>query len=1443
MKVYKLNIRTEHRLRSCRRGSPEGERMNGKMFLRGDEKMRADEKRRDEKFTEGGEDMRANEKEIAEALAMEERERAAMVEEIMREEAEIANSTTSENEKEMIANATEDRPESFEMTKDEKAKIKALEKEEKMMARENARAEKEKGKEELRAAKAEAKAARKAAKAEALAAKEAAELEAIEAKEAAKAEAKAAKEAAKAEALAAREEAKAAREAAKLEAAEAKEAAKAEALAAKEEAKAAKEAAKLEAAEAKEAAKEAAKAEALAAKEAAKPESDAAALTCASTEIVQGEADPVCASEASTYDSKSFGKKIKKGASDTVHTSAETTYNANGTGRKVKGGMSRLTGAVLAAALAMGTFGAGMWFTGKAEEVYADDLVNTVPNEEVPGGGDFYSGTINTGLGEYGPGTQTPDKVIYKGNGPDYGPYNSVTTSTGKSVYQSQSTASPTSFAAGLPLGTIFIDQEMVNTKRHTAVAEVVSKNQAIIAGLDVNIARTVDGVASTNTVGYDGTRPGAIPMVPGKINELKGDLVKVTFADAAILPNGDRADLVITYSNARIVIDERYMAAPDGLTYYEVKRYADTNNVTPAPTSVTRVTGDTYDGYPVYRDGNGFLYYLKSGKYYRIFEISPVESQPVNPSATTEKFTYNGKQYTVYTADGKSYIKPDNERYYHGAVTLAQGNSISYGGTDPTDMTVTYGNAAVAIVDATAQGFGETYPRQNKGNDPTKPNNNVYPTTGLTMDATYQIVNKDGTPAAGTFVFAICGINLDRDPDAGTGTNTAKPLWYSYDANFVGTGGTGGENGIDYSFFSEAMEIRGGQKSQYVYVRPNTNQEDNPDKIRGVKGQYFYPNVSLHNGNIKFIGNQVDANLSGVTGGLGGNDNSYNAGFVTLADAADGFKVTATGHGNAGAGMNSLVFNSKEIWYRYTSSTGSHGKIETTSEGNWGGKLEKLNENDEILGPVGYYENNTRKKATYVVAEGKTITYTMTPDIGYKLKSIKLGKTLNPDYDSTLPDSDPNSEEFMLDEVLFDQNSVSSMKKGDSLTVTTRAGHDGILTYEENGTYTFKYVYAESAERIHVEWEPTTADILVSKVWEDNDDEDGARRLAYSDSATEPKFKLQYSVNGGRNWSDVTNNKFINNPATGTVVEPERVIGQKDVPDGYDDQSDIYKDGTYVINDGTKGSYDQTPADPQPDPSNLEQVKDTCDSLEVYRDKTTFKSYVKPGNDYHLVRTVDHPFTWEHLPVYTYDDNGIADRLISYRIVEIPDPAVDDYKKAQYFDAEAFELTSETSKSWDGWQIYSGGGKNYIKKGDGQYYTVNADGTVGEAADPQPDPTGLSPRSSSSYRTVDKAIPFQSVEVLNEHTVRKYYVDVNKFWNDAGIKDLTATGVNDYARIKLKYALHGVTDNGRGGTDTVDLNDDPDKEDLEIELDPGETNTRNKVIDTYYVFKDSSGK
>ena len=288
-----------------------------------------------------------------------------------------------------------------------------------------------------------------------------------------------------------------------------------------------------------------------------------------------------------------------------VKNNSITTYlNKNKWRKTFKSLSSKSFTLLLTALLTLGIFTVNI--NNQTVTVYADDLVNTVPTEESPTGS-FYSSTINTGLGNNGPGTLTPDKVKYKGYGPNYGTYNVA------GVYQSLSTLSPTSFAAGLPLGTIFIDQEMVNTKRYEVVAEIVSKNPAIIAGLDVNVARIVDNIQTTNTVGYDGTKQGAIPMVPGKINELNGDLFKVTFANAAVLPNGDRADLVITYSNARIVIDERYMAAPDGLTYYEVKRCADEKNINPVPTPMTRVTGDTYDDYPVYKGSNGFLYYLKN--------------------------------------------------------------------------------------------------------------------------------------------------------------------------------------------------------------------------------------------------------------------------------------------------------------------------------------------------------------------------------------------------------------------------------------------------------------------------------------------------------------------------------------------------------------------------------------------------------------------------------------------------------------------------------------------------------------------------------------------------------------------------------------------------------------------------------------------------------------
>ena len=60
------------------------------------------------------------------------------------------------------------------------------------------------------------------------------------------------------------------------------------------------------------------------------------------------------------------------------------------------------------------------------------------------------------------------------------------------------------------------------------------------------------------------------------------------------------------------------------------------------------------------------------------------------------------------------------------------------------------------------------------------------------------------------------------------------------------------------------------------------------------------------------------------------------------------------------------------------------------------------------------------------------------------------------------------------------------------------------------------------------------------------------------------------------------------------------------------------------------------------------------------------------------------------------------------YRIVELPDPGIADYLKAQYFDDQSFDLTSPKTKTKDGWLVFDNTtGTEYVQKGDGLYYEV----------------------------------------------------------------------------------------------------------------------------------------
>ena len=585
------------------------------------------------------------------------------------------------------------------------------------------------------------------------------------------------------------------------------------------------------------------------------------------------------------------------------------------------------------------------------EIVVTDD--NTSQNVPVPDPNNpnqpFYSGTVETYW----------DNTASMNNDPISNPNstsNSLVKATDNLVKQSQSTTSCTDFAAGLPLSTIFIETAKV---KGAGTVTLLTEDESIAGGFVLD-GQPLVNLPNKSGIGalveYDPTRStSSAPLKQVSANtltELNGDLFQIVFADAAILQNGSRADLKITYSNAKIAADQRLV-----------------------------VTNENYDG----------------------------------------------------------------------RIGLANGSSISYRGTSTKTFTDTGTGSTQDKVNIVAGKYGSSFSNSNIRT----------PMLGHAMDAKYQIVDKSGRPVDGTFIFAMAGINLDRDPYRSGGNNYGKPLWYyeTYDGN-------DSDDEPDYPgyhFFSEAVTITNGQQSDYIYVRPNSNiVEDNPSTEKGNKA-YYYPQVILENGNVKFIANGAGTNDNIAQG----NNQSYSSGFVLLADAAKGLTITAIGHGGTGnTGMDTQVFSAKQIWYRYTHSTGPNGNIQTTSEGNFGGTL---NDGNDSYDPNAYDpadpathvgKSNILDPNTYVVPEGKTVTYTMTPDPGYQIAKLFVNGN----------------------EIKFDGKALSAMNPGDECRFRDAANQICTLKALDGGKFTLEMPYAQHDEAVRVQWERTAAEVTVKK-------------------------------------------------------------------------------------------------------------------------------------------------------------------------------------------------------------------------------------------------------------------------------------------------------------------------------------------------------------------------
>ena len=377
----------------------------------------------------------------------------------------------------------------------------------------------------------------------------------------------------------------------------------------------------------------------------------------------------------------------------------------------------------------------------------------------------------------------------------------------------------------------------------------------------------------------------------------------------------------------------------------------------------------------------------------------------------------------------------------YLGEIGLVNGASFQYTGTDSrnlngSDFTTQQRKAMQSAVNQTASQYGQTFSNGAILN----------PFLGHTMDATYQIVDKNGNPLNGTFIFAMAGINLDRDPYRQGSNNVNKPMWYYNDI-------AGGDH---LHFFSEAVSINGGMLSDYIYVRPNSDVvEPHPSTSSSDKAHY-YPQVILdENGNVKFIGNAHSSSQ--------GDDNTYSTGFVLMADASNGLKITATGHGNVGYTMNTQLFSAKQIWYRYTHSSGPNGNIQTTSEGNYGGTLDDASD--------GGTASNILDPGTYVVAEGKTVTYTMTPSNQYQIAKLQVRNARG-----------------VMQEIKFNGEPLYTMEPGQVVRFRDAANQNCTLTALPNGQFKLEMPYALHDEEVHVEWQRTIAELTVKKETVDNE-------------------------------------------------------------------------------------------------------------------------------------------------------------------------------------------------------------------------------------------------------------------------------------------------------------------------------------------------------------------
>ncbi len=332
--------------------------------------------------------------------------------------------------------------------------------------------------------------------------------------------------------------------------------------------------------------------------------------------------------------------------------------------------------------------------------------------------------------------------------------------------------------------------------------------------------------------------------------------------------------------------------------------------------------------------------------------------------------------------------------------------------------------------------------------------------TAAVRIDATIQIVDHKGKLVDGSFIAACTGINVRK-----YGTKVTRPLY----------------DGYLYDYYSESILVKNGNHSE-IYVRPNNDEiekkygDNATGSILKRQLQWYYSLVEEKPEGIKFTGAgwlvPDEENTNTIAGGP---NHQYSAGFVTTAtDARNGIRFTSYSAGNRATIYDTFYMDGYSIWHRIRSSSTGGGTIETTKEGGSGG---------EILGP-----------GTYVVPDGKTVTYRMAPDPGFVLDSVTVnGGTLSYNGGTVYQDGSEalrkvvNAEtgEVLYYEYEFPANMLDEAihvkwKRGEPVPLTvnkTTIGGDGTFTFriKATGEKTDRKSYKRIANWMST-WAPTSS-------------------------------------------------------------------------------------------------------------------------------------------------------------------------------------------------------------------------------------------------------------------------------------------------------------------------------------------------------------------------------